>query len=69
MRTLEAENRELKAEGAKKGEFIEKLLKEADENHALMEEAINDIIEKSKHIYAEYKEALGIFRDEPEPLT
>jgi hypothetical protein len=37
---LEAENKQLKAEGAKKGNLIEMLVKEAEGNQNLMNEAI-----------------------------
>jgi uncharacterized protein YlxW (UPF0749 family) len=65
---LEAENKQLKAEGAKKGKLIEKLLKKAEDNHNLMSEAIEEIIEKSDQIYLEYKKSRATFGAEPAPL-
>jgi peptidoglycan hydrolase CwlO-like protein len=65
---LKAENKQLKVEGAKKGNLIERLLKEAKDNHNLMNEAIGEIIEKSNRIYLEYKKALATFGAEPARL-
>lgn len=65
---LEKERRRLEAEGIRKEELIEKLLKEAEENQTLLNDAIGEIIQKSEQIYLEYKQALGTFRVEPAPL-
>jgi hypothetical protein len=65
-KSLEAENKGLKEEGFKKDQLIEKLLKEAEDNRSLMDEAIGEIVEKSDQIYLEYKKALATFGAEPE---
>ena len=41
--------------------LIEKELKEAEEDCALMDEVIKEISKKSEQIYQEYKKALAIF--------
>jgi hypothetical protein len=68
IKSLEAENKGLKEEGSKKDQLIEKMLKEAEDNRSLMDEAIGEIVEKSDQIYLEYKKALANFRAEPKPL-
>jgi hypothetical protein len=68
INVLEPENRQLKTDCAKKDLLIEKLLKEANENRTIMDEAIGEIVEKSVQIYLEYKKALATFGAEPEPL-
>lgn len=65
---MEQELRQLKAEGVKKDELIEKVLKEAKDNRSVMEEAIGEMVDKSDQIYLEYKKALATFGAEPEPL-
>jgi laccase len=65
---LEADSKQFKADNTKKDLSNEKLLKEAEENRGLMDEAIGEIVEKSDQIYLEYKKALATFGAEPEPL-
>jgi capsule polysaccharide export protein KpsE/RkpR len=50
IKSLEAENKQLKDEGSKKDQLIEKLLKEAEENQSFIDEAVGEIVEKNEQI-------------------
>ena len=60
---------QLSAECSKKGQLIEKLQKEAQENMQLLNDASDKIEEKSDAIFEAYRDAVATFGVEPEPLA
>jgi len=60
---------QLYAECSKKDKLIEKLQEEAQENMQLLNDATDEINEKSDAIFEAYRDALATFGSEPEPLV